>query len=210
MTTMRQTILALLIVPAALWGQAVGTVTVSSTISAVAGTGTSAVTCVMSNPAPPGVHMTCAIGATVVLTQDTTPAVGATNGAGGSFVSSGNTVTWLIQQPTAGTFTWDIVANGVRKTGTLTASWPQPGTLSATIQYDTPTTGNVLVEYRHFHTEATTQYAVDSSKLIQKRAVTLTGLWPGSYTYRLTSKLDDYNSDSRRNAWVKTGNFIVP
>ncbi len=103
----------------ALFGQAAGTITIAATITAVAGTGTSAVTCVMTTPALPAVHVVCSVGSTQMLLMDATPAVGATNGASGTFSNAGNSVTWILQQATAGTVTWQLAANGVSKSGTF-------------------------------------------------------------------------------------------
>lgn len=111
----------LLLLSGVLWSQTGGSVTETSlkTVTAAAGTGSTAVICVFTNPATPTVHTECRIGAALVLTQDSTPAVGATNGAVGSFVNAGNSVTWMVQQPSAGNVTWQIAANGTMKSGTF-------------------------------------------------------------------------------------------
>jgi hypothetical protein len=96
-----------------------GTVQVNTTITATAGSGASAVSCVLSAPALPAVHLTCALGGTVYLTQDATPAVGASSGVSGTVVVGANSVTWLLQQPSAGTVTWQAAANGTAKNGTF-------------------------------------------------------------------------------------------
>jgi hypothetical protein len=109
----------LLLTSSLLFSQATGVVTVTSNVTATAGTGTSAVTCVFSNPSPPAVRTLCSVGGATVLTQDATPAVGATTGAIGSFANATNTVTWQIQQPTAGSITWAVAANGVSRSGSF-------------------------------------------------------------------------------------------
>jgi hypothetical protein len=98
--------------------QTPGTITIGTTVVATAGSGAGSVSCTFSNPASPTVHTACTSG-TATLSQDSTPAVGSTNGAVGSFVNGSNNVTWIIQQPTAGSVTWQIAANGTSKTGTF-------------------------------------------------------------------------------------------
>ena len=100
-----------------LLAQSAGTVLVSTTVTATAGTGTSAVACILSGPAKPSIRTTCSIGPATVLTQDLTPAAGPSSGAVGSFTNAGNTVTWSLQQLSNGDVQWQVVANGVSKNG---------------------------------------------------------------------------------------------
>jgi len=89
-----------------------GSVTVTNTVTAVAG----AITCKLSNPAPPAFTLACnASGAT--LTQSATPAVGATSGIVGRFNVGADAVTWIVKQETAGVVTWQVAANGVMRAG---------------------------------------------------------------------------------------------
>ena len=53
-----------------------------------------------------------------VLVMDATVPVGA-NGTVGSMTLAGNTVTWIITQPVAGPYLWQVAANGVAKSGTF-------------------------------------------------------------------------------------------
>jgi hypothetical protein len=98
----------------------VGTVTLSTTSSVVGTAG--AVVCTLSNTTPTlpsGVHVACTIGGASVLVMDSVVPTG-TNGMVGSFGSAGNTVTWLVNQPTGQTsYAWQMAANGVLKTGTF-------------------------------------------------------------------------------------------
>lgn len=95
--------------------QTPGTITVGVTVTATAGN----VTCAISNPAIPAFHTECKVDGNVVLTQDVTPAVGVTNAAVGTFKEGTNIITWLVQQPTAGKLTWQVVANGTQQSGTF-------------------------------------------------------------------------------------------
>lgn len=96
-----------------------GIVTVGTTVTATSGSGATAVSCVFSNPARPTIHTVCSVAGVAALTQDATPAVGSTNGVVGTFVNAGNTVTWVIQQPAAGSVTWQIAANLTSQSGTF-------------------------------------------------------------------------------------------
>lgn len=104
--------LAALLIGAA---QQPGTVTVTNTVTAVAGP----ITCTLSNPAPPAFSMTCAAPGGATLKQDATPAVGATSGIVGSFNVGADAVTWIVKQETAGAVTWQVGANGVMKAGSF-------------------------------------------------------------------------------------------
>ena len=111
---------AALLFPFLAVAQAAGTITVTTSVVAVAGTGATGVSCTISNPTRPTIHIACSIGGTVVLTQDATPAVGSTSGIVGTFLNAGvNSVTWIIQQPTAGTITWNVTANGTTQAGSF-------------------------------------------------------------------------------------------
>lgn len=106
--------LTLALFSATLFAQTPGIVTVGTTVTASA----APINCAFSNPAAPTIHITCTDG-TGTMTQDATPTVGATNGIIGQFSSTGNSITWAIQQPTAGSITWTVVANGTSKTGSF-------------------------------------------------------------------------------------------
>lgn len=97
-----------------------GTVVVQTTIVATAGSDpATAVTCTIT-PMPDlkGADMTCRIGAAIVQTASITPPVGAGAGVQGSCVQGTNNVTWLLTRPTAtGTASWQVVANGIGKSG---------------------------------------------------------------------------------------------
>ncbi len=91
--------------------------TTVSTISATAGT----VVCTFTNqnPAlPTGVVVSCKAG-TAGMDQTSVVPVGNTSGIVGSFHSGTDAVTWMLKQPTAGTVTWDVAANGVSQSGTF-------------------------------------------------------------------------------------------
>lgn len=99
--------------------QTAGTInkTTVSTISAAAGT----ITCTFTNQnpsLPTGVSASCKAGAAGVDQTSVVP-VGNTSGIVGSFHSGLDSVTWMLRQPTAGTVTWDIAANGVSQSGTF-------------------------------------------------------------------------------------------
>jgi hypothetical protein len=54
-----------------------------------------------------------------VLVMDSVVPVGS-NGMVGSMTLTGNTVTWLINQPTVGgLYSWQMAANGISKVGTF-------------------------------------------------------------------------------------------
>ena len=107
----------LLLLAAAARAQTAGTVTQTAltTVTATAG----AIVCVFTNPARPTIHTACAQSGATVLTMDATPATGSTSGAVGSINLAGNSVTWIIQQPTANAITWQIAANGTSASGTF-------------------------------------------------------------------------------------------
>ena len=114
----------LLLLPAAwLQAQAAGSVTQTTvltvTAAAPAAAGSSQLTCQFSNPSKPTVHVVCSQNGGQVLTMDATPAVGATSGVVGSLNLSGNAITWIVQQTTAGNVTWQIAANGTAGQGTF-------------------------------------------------------------------------------------------
>lgn len=109
-----------LLISASLAAQTVGTVA-QNTVSNVVGTaGTLA--CTLSNitPAlPTGVHIACTNSGASVLTLDSVVPTG-TNGTQGSLGLAGNIITWMVNQPTGqASFAWQMVANGVGKTGTF-------------------------------------------------------------------------------------------
>jgi len=96
--------------------QTTGTVSeaVQKTVTATAGP----LVCVFTNPNPPEFVMTCRVGGVLKLTQTATPAVGA-GGVVGSYVEGPENITWIVRQPTAGTVSYEIAANGVRRTGSF-------------------------------------------------------------------------------------------
>lgn len=104
---------------AALYAQTPGTITVTQIVTAVSGTNGTAVSCTFSNQAKPAIHTVCTIGGVAALSMDATPAIGAASGAVGSLTVSGNAVTWIITQPTAGVITWQIAANGTTQSGSF-------------------------------------------------------------------------------------------
>jgi hypothetical protein len=109
-----------LLFAASLWAQTVGTIAVStiSTVTATAGP----LVCVLTNstPAlPTGIHVACTNSGATVFTADSVVPTG-TNGLVGSFSLAGNSVTWIVNQPTGQTsFSWQMAANGVGKSGTF-------------------------------------------------------------------------------------------
>lgn len=109
-------VIGLLLLAVAAFGQTAGTVSeaVQKTVTATAGP----LTCVFTNPNTPEFTMTCSVSGTVKLTQTATPAVGA-GGVVGSYVEGPESITWIVRQPTAGSVTYDIAANGVRRTGSF-------------------------------------------------------------------------------------------
>jgi len=92
-----------------------GTVTVTNTVTAVAGP----INCTLSNPSPPAFSMTCSASGGATMKQDATPAIGPTSGIVGSFNVGADTVTWIVKQETAGAGTWQVTANGVMKAGSF-------------------------------------------------------------------------------------------
>jgi DNA-binding CsgD family transcriptional regulator len=80
------------------------------------------IVCTVGNP--PANRLTtsgsCNLGGTVAFafSLPVLP-VGVGNGASYSIVSAGNSITYLIQQLTAGVISWQVVANGVMASGTL-------------------------------------------------------------------------------------------
>lgn len=105
-------LIALILFVCAACAQTPGTITRmpgTTTVTATAG----ALVCTFTNPAMPQIHVECANSGTMVLKEDVTPPVGPAQGFVGSFSLSGNSVTWIIAQPTAGTVTYQIAANGV-------------------------------------------------------------------------------------------------
>ena len=100
--------------------QTLGTVA-QNTVSNVVGTA-GPVVCTLTNTTPvlpSGVHVLCTNAGVNVLVMDSVVPTG-TNGTVGSFGLSGNTVTWMVNQPIAnGPYAWQMAANGVSKSGTF-------------------------------------------------------------------------------------------
>lgn len=115
-----KTLLLPLLLAALADGQSTGTVAQSTTSSVVGTAGTLICTLSNSTPSlPSGVHVVCTVSGTVALTLDSVVPTG-TNGLVGSFANAGNTVTWLVNQPTGqATFSWQMAANGSAKIGTF-------------------------------------------------------------------------------------------
>lgn len=115
---MKTLLLSLLAVIAA--AQTTGTVAQSTTSNVVGTAGTLVCTLTNSTPAlPSGVHVVCTVGGAAALTLDSVVPTG-TNGMVGSFANAGNTVTWIVNQPTGqANFSWQMAANGVGKSGTF-------------------------------------------------------------------------------------------
>ena len=95
------------------------TVTTAAALAPAGAFSTTQIQCQFSNPARPTIHVVCTQNNATIMTQDMTPAIGATNGAVGSITISGNSVTWIIQQPTSGSITWQIAANGTSQSGSF-------------------------------------------------------------------------------------------
>ena len=94
-----------------------GTIVQSTNVVATAGT----LVCTLSNGSPvlaTGVHVSCTNSGTSVLVMDATITVGA-NGVTGQINQGGNVCSWLVNQPTAGPYSWQMAANGVNKAGTF-------------------------------------------------------------------------------------------
>jgi hypothetical protein len=79
------------------------------------------IVCALANaPANPlSVNGTCAQGTTSWAFSLPVLPVGVGNGATNTFVSGGNSISYLIQQLTAGVISWQVVANGSMSSGTL-------------------------------------------------------------------------------------------
>jgi hypothetical protein len=97
-----------------------GTVTTTGAVTGTAGT----VTCSFSNQSPPaaaGVHINCVVSSGIgQMSQDSVVPIGSPNGIAGSFNANGNSVTWILLQPTAaGPVSWQVAANGTMKSGTF-------------------------------------------------------------------------------------------
>lgn len=110
-----------LAIGAAVYAQAPAGTVVQSTVSNVLGTA-GALTCTLTNSTPvlaTGVHVVCTISGAAVLVMDSVVPTG-TNGMVGSFSTAGNTITWIVNQPTgSGPYSWQMAANGIAKTGTF-------------------------------------------------------------------------------------------
>lgn len=100
-------------------GSVTQTTVLTVTAVAPAAASTGQLTCQFSNSQKPTVHVVCSQSGGTVLTMDATPAVGATAGVVGSLNLSGNAITWIVQQPTAGNVTWQVAANGTAGNGTF-------------------------------------------------------------------------------------------
>jgi hypothetical protein len=103
-----------------LLAQTPGTVA-QNTVSNVVGTA-GPVVCTLTNSSPAlasGVHVVCTNAGANVLVMDSVVPTGP-NGLVGSFGLTGNTITWIVNQPVAaGPFAWQMAANGVSKSGTF-------------------------------------------------------------------------------------------
>ena len=116
-----KTAILILVLAAAANAQTPGTVVKSTTsTSSVVGTaGSLACTLTNTSPAlPTGVHVVCINSGNTILVMDSVIPVGA-NGMVGSMTVSGNSVSWLVNQPVAGPYAWQMVANGVSGSGTF-------------------------------------------------------------------------------------------
>lgn len=109
-----------LLLALSLCAQTTGTVAQTSTSSVIGTAGTVICTLTNSTPAlPSGVHVVCTNAGASVLVMDSVVPTG-TNGMVGSFGLTGNTVTWIVNQPTAGgPWAWQMAANGAGKSGTF-------------------------------------------------------------------------------------------
>jgi hypothetical protein len=102
-----------------LLAQTPGTVA-QSTVSNVVGTA-GPIVCTLTNSSPTlpsGVHVVCTNAGASVLVRDSVVPSG-TNGMVGSFGLAGNIITWIVNQPAAGPYAWQMAANGVGKQGTF-------------------------------------------------------------------------------------------
>lgn len=92
-----------------------GTITVATNITATAGT----LVCVITPDASGNdVSFTCRNNGTLVLTASVTPAASGASGITLGATIGTNSVTALLTKPAAA-ITWDVAANGTRKTGTF-------------------------------------------------------------------------------------------
>lgn len=111
--------LLLTLLSSVLVAQTPGTIakTTVSTITATAG----AIACTFTSQSPAlptGVALSCKAG-TAGIDQTSVIPVGNTSGIVGSFHAGPDAVTWILKQPTAGTVTWEVAANGVAQNGTF-------------------------------------------------------------------------------------------
>ena len=105
------------LVPFILLAQTPGTISkvTISTVNATAGT----VSCTFQSQLPllpTGVSVSCKAG-TAGLDQTSVIPIGNTSGVVGSFHSGPDAITWIIKQPTAGSVSWEIAANGIAQSG---------------------------------------------------------------------------------------------
>ncbi len=87
------------------------------TSTAINPAGTSTMICTFTNPIPPSLNISCTVNGAVRLTQSVAVQISPTTGSTGSYDEANNHITWVLTQPTANVFTYDIAANGVRGTG---------------------------------------------------------------------------------------------
>ena len=105
------------------FGQAAGTVTVATTITAVAGSGTAALTCVATPGDASGIstmRVVCTVGTQTILSSDST--VPSTPGTGiiVSASSGSNIISWQLNKGiTPLPDGWSVAANAVTKAGTF-------------------------------------------------------------------------------------------
>ena len=112
---MRLLILLLFQLPIAVYADSV---TQAVTVTGTIGGGPTQLTCVISAPARPTVHVSCTFG-TEVSVSDVTPQIGDTVGFSGSYTASSGTITWVIQQATAGVLTYQMSAGNAKGSGSL-------------------------------------------------------------------------------------------
>jgi len=113
---MKLVIIGLMIVISS-FAQAAGTVTQNTTTNVVGTAGT--LVCTLTNTAPAlpsGVHIMCTSAGVLVLTGDSVIPVG-TNGTVGGLTIAGNSINWLVSQPVAGPYSYQMAANGTLKVG---------------------------------------------------------------------------------------------
>lgn len=115
-----KTLLLSLLFATLVWAQSTGTVTQNTTSNVVGTAGTLVCTLTNSTPSlPTGVRVVCTVGGTAALTLDSVVPSG-TNGMVGSFGNAGNTITWIVNQPTGqSNFSYQMAANGTPKVGTF-------------------------------------------------------------------------------------------